>query len=192
LEQLLKHDLLRYLFPDSNEQMHRHPTALALVRAAMVSTDQRMAQDKPVTPAFILAALLWTEVQHRAQLLQERGDPPIPAMHHASQQAIADAARNIAIPRRFSQPMREIWEFQLRLQNRRGRKAAELVDHRRFRAAYDFLLLREQAGEETGDLGSWWTDFQQLPMDQRLQQAAQESGPQGGRRSRGRRSSKKA
>jgi poly(A) polymerase len=88
--------------------------------------------------------------------------------------------------------MREIWEFQLRLQNRRGRKAAELVDHRRFRAAYDFLLLREQAGEETGDLGSWWTDFQQLPMDQRLQQAALESGPQGGRRSRGRRSSKKA
>ena len=192
LEQLLKHDLLRYLFPDSNEQMHRHPTALALVRAAMVSTDQRIAQDKPVTPAFILAALLWPEVQHQAQLLQERGDPPIPAMHHASQQAIAEAARNIAIPRRFSQPMREIWEFQLRLQNRRGKKAAELVDHRRFRAAYDFLLLREQAGEETGDLGSWWTDFQQLPMDQRLQQAALESGPQGGRRSRGRRSSKKA
>ncbi len=192
LEQLLTHDLLRYLFPHSDEQMHRHPTALALVRAAMVSTDQRIAQDKPVTPAFILAALLWPEVQHQAQLLQERGDPPIPAMHSAAQQAIAEAAHNIAIPRRFSQPMREIWEFQLRLQNRRGRKAAELVDHRRFRAAYDFLLLREQAGEDTGDLGSWWTEFQQLPMEQRLQQAALEKGPQGGRRSRGRRASKQA
>jgi poly(A) polymerase len=116
----------------------------------------------------------------------------MPAMHHAAQEAIADAARHISIPRRFSQPMREIWEFQLRLQNRRGRKAAELVDHRRFRAAYDFLLLREQAGDVTGDLGQWWTEFQTLPMEQRLEQAALEKGPSGGRRSRGRRSSKKA
>lgn len=191
-EQLVKHKLLGYLFPDSAAHMKRDPAGLALVRAAMVSTDKRIAQGKPVTPAFILAALLWPVVEHRAQVLQERGDPPMPAMHHAAQEAIADAARHISIPRRFSQPMREIWEFQLRLQNRRGRKAAELVDHRRFRAAYDFLLLREQAGDVTGDLGQWWTEFQTLPMEQRLEQAALEKGPSGGRRSRGRRSSKKA
>jgi poly(A) polymerase len=111
-------------------------------------------------------------------------------MHSAGQQAISEASHTISIPKRFSQPMREIWEFQLRLQNRRGRKAAELVDHRRFRAAYDFLLLREQAGEETGDLGKWWTDFQLLPMEQRLEQAATETAPRGRRRSRGKRSSK--
>ena len=83
--------------------------------------------------------------------------------------------------------MREIWEFQLRLQQRRGRKAAELVDHRRFRAAYDFLLLREQAGEETDGLGAWWTEFQQLDMNQRLQQIAADKSERSGRRPRKRR-----
>jgi poly(A) polymerase len=108
-------------------------------------------------------------------------------MNNAAHEAISEAVRNISIPKRFSQPMREIWEFQLRLENRRGRKAAELVEHRRFRAAYDFLLLREQAGENTGNLGSWWTEFQKLPMEQRILQAEQDKSPRSGRRSRGRR-----
>jgi poly(A) polymerase len=187
---LLKHKLILYLFPDTYAEMLRHPTALALVRAAMVSTDLRIAQDKPVTPAFILAALLWPVVQREWLRIQSHGEPPLVAMHNAAQEAISEAARNISIPKRLSQPMREIWEFQLRLENRRGRKAAELVDHRRFRAAYDFLLLREQAGEDTGNLGSWWTEFQELPMEQRLEQAAQDKTPRGGRRSRNRRASK--
>ena len=90
---------------------------------------------------------------------KDEGDAPMVAMHSAGQRAISDAAQHISIPRRFSQPMREIWEFQLRLQRRTGRKAAELVEHRRFRAAYDFLLLREQAGEDTGDLGPGGQNF---------------------------------
>ena len=98
------------------------------------------------------------------------------AMHSAAQMVISAAAQHISIPRRFSQPMREIWEFQLRLQRRTGRKAAELIEHRRFRAAYDFLLLREQAGEETGDLGNWWTEVQELPMEQRLEKMASPKG----------------
>ena len=76
--------------------------------------------------------------------------------------------------------MREIWEYQLRLQNRRGRKAAELVEQRRFRAAYDFLLLREEAGVETEQLGAWWTEFQELSMEERLKKAG--SGGGGGRK----------
>ena len=191
-DQLMAHDLLRYLFPETAEVLRRDPTALALVRAAMVSTDQRIAQDKPVTPAFILAALLWPVAARKALQLQERGDPPIPAMHSAGQQAISEAAHHMSIPKRFSQPMREIWEFQSRLQQPRGRKAAELVEHRRFRAAYDFLLLREQAGEDTGDMGKWWTEFQQLPMEQRLQEATPDKAPGGGRRSRGRRARSRA
>ena len=179
LEQLLRHDLLQYLFPATDAHLHRDAHALALVRAAMANTDQRIAQDKPVTPAFILAALLWPEVKHEAQHLEQRGDPPMIAMHSAAQLTIAEACRHLSIPRRFSQPMREIWEFQLRLERRHGKKAAELVEHRRFRAAYDFLLLREQAGEETGGLGPFWTDFQQLPLEQRLQQAASGKGSGG-------------
>ncbi len=187
LELLLKFHLLQYLFPATAECLQRDTHALALVRAAMKNTDQRIAQDKPVTPAFILAALLWPEASRQAHHRQHRGDAAMPAMHHAAQQTIGDASRHISIPRRFSQPMREIWEFQLRLQHRRGRKAAELVDHRRFRAAYDFLLLREQAGEETDSLGSWWTDFQQLPMAERLAQVAAQEGRRPGSRPRKRR-----
>ncbi len=169
LEKLLECDLLKYLFPETNTCVQQDKTALALVQAAMGNTDQRIAQDKPVTPAFILAALLWPIVSRQFTRLESTGEAPMVAMHTAADKAIANAMRHLSIPRRFSQPMREIWEFQLRLQRRTGRKAAELVEHRRFRAAYDFLLLREQAGEDTGELGSWWTDIQELSPELRLE-----------------------
>ena len=187
LDKLIEYNLLQYLFPDTSACLHRDAAALPLLQAAMGNTDQRIAQGKPVTPAFILAALLWPVASKLAAHKQNHGDPAMVAMHSAAQQTIGDAAKHISIPRRFSQPMREIWEFQLRLQRRQGRKAAELVDHRRFRAAYDFLLLREQAGEDIGDLGDWWTQFQELPLEQRLEQVASGKGNQGGRRTRTRR-----
>ena len=171
LEKLMEYDLLRSLFPDTAEQIADTPEGLALIQAAMVNTDKRIAQGKPVTPAFILAALLWPVVSALSRKFQDRGDAPMVAMHQAGQQTASQAVQCVAIPKRFSQPMREIWEFQLRLERKQGRRAAELVDHRRFRAAYDFLLLREQAGEKSGDLGAWWTHFQTLPFDERLAQA---------------------
>ncbi len=174
LEQLLRHDLLQYLFPESDAILQRDETALALARAAMANTDLRIAQDKPVTPAFILAALLWPVVRQMARHQEAHGEAPLQAINSAAQLAIGDAVHHVAIPRRFSQPMREIWEFQLRLEKRHGKRAAELVTHRRFRAAYDFLLLREQAGEDTGGLGQFWTEFQELPINQRLEQAGDE------------------
>jgi len=169
LDKLLEFDLLRYLFPDTSAIVTRDATALALVRAAMENTDARLAEDKPVTPAFILAALLWPVVHERFRAAETAGDPPMVAMYNAGQDVSSNAVRHISIPRRFSQPMREIWEFQLRLQRKSGRKAAELVEHRRFRAAYDFLLLREQAGEDTGQLGDFWTGLQQLSPAERLE-----------------------
>ncbi|NQX89851.1 MAG: polynucleotide adenylyltransferase PcnB [Halioglobus sp.] len=178
-EQLLTFDLLRYLFPDTSAAL-REENALTLIRAAMENTDARIGNNKPVTPAFILAALLWP-VAHQAFLRYgDRGDSPMVAMHAASMDTLAEANRHVSIPRRFAQPIREIWEFQLRLQRKSGRKAAELVDHRRFRAAYDFLLLREQAGEKTDGLGAFWTEVQTLSPQQRL--ASMSAGKGGGRR----------
>ncbi|MEZ5572304.1 MAG: polynucleotide adenylyltransferase PcnB [Halioglobus sp.] len=171
LEKLLEYDLLRYLFPDTSAYLMHDKHSLALVRAAMQNTDERIAQDKAVTPAFLLAALLWPVVNERYLLLESNGEAPMVAMHNAAQSAVIDAVQHISIPRRFSQPMREIWEFQLRLQHRTGRKAAELIEHRRFRAAYDFLLLREQAGEDTQGLGQWWTEIQELSPQERLDKA---------------------
>lgn len=172
LEQLLQYDLLRYMFPDTCACVRQDEKALTLIEAAMRNTDQRIAEDKPVTPAFILAALLWPVVSKQSSALESKGESPMVAINIAAQSAISEAVNHISIPRRFSQPMREIWEFQLRLQRRSGRKAAELIEHRRFRAGYDFLLLREQAGEHTGDLGKWWTDMQALPPEQRLTNVA--------------------
>jgi poly(A) polymerase len=175
LDKLLEYGLFESLFPDSGGCLGDDPLALPLLRAAMRNTDARIQQGKPVTPAFILAAILWPEVSRLGKALRDRGDAPMVAMHSAGQQAVSSAVQTVSIPKRFSQPMREIWEFQLRLERRQGRKAAELVDHRRFRAAYDFLLLREQAGETTGDLGEWWTEFQTLPLEQRLKEAGSQS-----------------
>ena len=172
LDNLLEYDLLRYLFPGTSKCIQQDDKALTLVQAAMGNTDERIAEGKHVTPAFILAALLWPIVSKQFEVLESSGEAPMVAMHSAAHSAITEAVKHISIPRRFSQPMREIWEFQLRLQRRTGRKAVELIEHRRFRAAYDFLLLREQAGEDTGELGSWWTEIQELPPEQRLEKAA--------------------
>jgi poly(A) polymerase len=167
---------------------------MALVQAAMRSTDERIQADKPVTPAFLLAALLWPVTDRLAEQLRERGDPPMTAMHNAAQQVIASALQTLSIPRRFSMPMREIWEFQLRLQRGNSRKARELLQNRRFRAAYDFLLLREQAGEETGDVAAFWTELQTLPENQNLpmiDSGSEEAGDGPGGRPRRRRPRKR-
>lgn len=177
LEKLLEFDLLRFMFPDTSDCVRQDANALTLVQAAMSNTDSRIADGKAVTPAFILAALLWPVVSKHSRQLEKNGESPMVALHNAAQSAISDAVSHISIPRRFSQPMREIWEFQLRLQRRSGRKAAELIEHRRFRAGYDFLLLREQAGEDTGDLGKWWTDMQALAPEQRVANTANSGEP---------------
>ncbi|MFT7288404.1 MAG: poly(A) polymerase [Halieaceae bacterium] len=152
--------VLEHLFPDAARLADSEPFAAALLDAAMGNTDQRLRDDKPVTPAFILAALLWPEVCERTEELEREGENPIPAMHSAGQEVVARACTRVAIPRRFSMPMREIWEMQSRLHRTQARRAVELMSKRRFRAAYDFLLLREQAGEDCGGLGQIWTDLQ--------------------------------
>lgn len=131
-----------------------------LIGQAMRNTDERINNNKRVTPAFIYAALLWPALVEQQKQLIANGDSPLAALHKASGNAIHQQIIRTAIPRRFTTMMKEIWELQPRLSKRNGQQAARLVDHPRFRAAYDFLLLREQAGEETEGLGEWWTFYQ--------------------------------
>ncbi|MEP0200613.1 MAG: polynucleotide adenylyltransferase PcnB [Halioglobus sp.] len=187
LELLLEFDLLKYLVPASDKKIRRDTQARRLVQAAMRNTDTRIHDGKPVTPAFILAALLWPAVRVQAEQHRGRGEPGQVAINNAGQAVMSEAVQSLSIPKRFSIPMREIWEFQSRLERTKGRRAAELVDHRRFRAAYDFLLLREEAGEDTGELGDFWTDFQTLSLEKRLSQAGVGESGQRKRRSRTRR-----
>ena len=171
-EQLLRFNLFAQLFPESADAINAgQPRAETLIRQALVNTDERISQGKPVTPAFIFAALLWPAVERRHTQLMKEGIPEVPALHQASHEIASRQQQHTAIPKRFGIPMREIWDLQLRLPKRGGQRALNLLENRRFRAAYDFLLLREQSGEETNGLGDWWTDFQNKNPDQREQMA---------------------
>lgn len=163
-----RYGLFTPLFPASGRILESGDTfSEQLLIQALRNTDQRIAQGKPVTPAFIYAALLWPAVCHLTKINQANGMPLLAAAHHAAQQAISEQQQLTAIPKRFSMPMREIWDLQERLPRRSIRQTANLLEHPRFRASYDFLLLREQAGENTGGLGSWWTEFQTADDDKR-------------------------
>lgn len=93
--------------------------------------------------------------------------PPIQALQEAAHLVITEQCRRTAIPKRFTLPAREIWDLQERLPRRQGKRADLLLEHPRFRAGYDFLLLREEAGEQTGGLGDWWTDYQEASDSER-------------------------
>jgi poly(A) polymerase len=165
---LLEFDLFEALFPASDAALKRDPEPTdRLIRLALASTDQRIAQGKSVTPAFLFAALLWPALPARVTQLRERGLPPIPAMHEAAHQLISEQCQRIAIPKRFTMPIREIWDMQERLPRRQGKRADLLLGNPRFRAGYDFLILREDAGEELGGLGDWWTDYQECTDSER-------------------------
>ena len=160
-EMLVDLHLFDPLFPASAQALEAQPTYThTLISQALANTDLRIKQGKPVTPAFLFAALLWPALPARVLRLQAQGMPPIPAMNEAAHQLIAEQCQRIAVPKRFTLPIREIWDMQERLPRRSGKRADLLLDNPRFRAGYDFLLLRESAGEQTDDLGQWWTDYQ--------------------------------
>lgn len=167
-EMLVDLQLFDPLFPESAHALEHNPTYThSLISQALVNTDLRVHQGKPVTPAFLFAALLWPALPPMALRLQERGMPPIPAMQEAAHLLISEQCQRVAIPKRFTIPIREIWDMQERLPRRSGKRADQLLDHPRFRAAYDFLLLRESAGEQTGGLGHWWTEYQEVNDSER-------------------------
>ncbi|MBO6558384.1 MAG: polynucleotide adenylyltransferase PcnB [Pseudomonadales bacterium] len=173
-DHLMELDLYGWLFPDSRRSMEGNATS-KLVKLALESTDRRIADDMPVTPAFIYAAMFWYPFVEEKERLQEAGATQVEASHEAANNIISKQQLFTSVPRRFTGPMRDIWFLQFRLPNRFGQKPDILIQHKRFRAAYDFLLLRELAGEKTGDLGAWWTEYQEAD-DERRSAMKQSSG----------------
>ncbi|MBU2886104.1 polynucleotide adenylyltransferase PcnB [Gilvimarinus agarilyticus] len=156
---LREYGLYDQLFPDSGALIAAgDEKALAMAELCMSNTDKRIRAGKSITPAFIFAALLWPSQQ--ALMAQNRGMPKGQAFAQAASDAVGHQLARISIPKRFLIPMREIWDLQHRLTLRGGGRAFKMLDHPRFRAAYDFLLLREDAGEDMDGLGNWWTQFQ--------------------------------
>ncbi|MCG6873247.1 MAG: polynucleotide adenylyltransferase PcnB [Gammaproteobacteria bacterium] len=190
--ELLRHyGLFSPLFPAAAEMLAEQDddNLRMLLPGALASTDARVQAGKPVTPAFLFAAALWEPVRRAAKRREEHGMAPIQALQDAGQQIITEQQQFIAVPRRFSIPVREIWDLQPRLEQRHPRRVLPLLEHRRFRAAYDFLVLRSEIGEVDPSLARWWTEIQEDNQEQRVARATElpAGGGGGGGRRRGRR-----
>ncbi len=165
-KQLREYGLFATLFPQTEEMLNQGNEYIhKLLTNAFKNTDKRLAEDKPVTPAFLLAALLWVPVRNLANDHESNGLSEMDAIHLASDAVISHQIRSTSMPRRLTHMARDIWALQTRLKNRRGKRPLKLLTHQRFRAAYDFLLLREEAGEDVQELAEWWTEFQQEHME---------------------------
>ena len=163
--------LRRALFPCT-------PPDDPLIRLAMANTDNRIAEDKPVTPGFLLAVLLWQDYLARSAALMEN-HKPAEARAGAAAAALGAQQQILSIPRRFSQFVRDVWTLQDRLERRQPRAVLRAFEHARFRAGYDFLSLRAEAGEPLQELADWWTRFQVCDRGERddmLQALQAESG----------------
>lgn len=162
LLELNRYHLLEHLIPGAERALvHGTEQQTKLLYCAAANTDARIAQRKRVTPAFIYAALLWPALTEKQEALREHSpNNEQERLFRAAELVVSEQLQKTAIPRRFLTPMRDIWSLQLRLIRRDPKRAQSLVEHPRFRAAYDFLLLREQSGENLQNLGQWWTQFQ--------------------------------
>ena len=136
------------------------PLGERFVMLALENTDKRINEGKTVSPGFLFASLLWHEVLAAWTAAQARGMHTMPALFHAMDQVLQVQAEKLAIPRRYGADMKDIWALQARFLNRAGRRPWQLLDHPRFRAGFDFLLLRCASREIDAELGAWWEKFQ--------------------------------
>jgi poly(A) polymerase len=167
---LQQYGLFEHLFPMSAAAFSLPPYAYAqeMVERGLANTDERIAADKPVTPTFLFAVLLWSAVLRELNEQSAGPTPDLAQLVQACDTVLRAQQSRVAIPRRFAVPMRELLMLQPRFNRRSGIKSLTLLQHPRFRAAYDFLLLRAQVGVADPELAQWWTDIQLLPHDDRV------------------------
>ena len=163
-EALRHHHLFEHLFPMTENTLAQQQGGFpaTLVGRALANTDARLAAGKSVTPAFLLAALLWDAVEDERQHLEANGVPSIDALAMAADNCISQQVARLAIPRRFTQITRDIWALQPRLAQRSPKRVRRLLENPRFRAAYDFFKLRGEAGDADAASVDWWTQFQEV------------------------------
>ena len=180
-EQGLHHGLLPMI-----DVILEQPGGQRFIEVALATTDARVREDKGVSPAFLFATLLWHEVLAHWKSAKEKGAKPLPALFDAMDIVLDNQAKQIAIPRRFEATIKEIWALQPRFDQRSGSRPFRLLEHPRFRAAYDFLVLRAEAGEAPRELADWWTQFQAGDQPAREAMLRSDEAPKKRRRSRSR------
>lgn len=158
LQQLRSQGLHHGLLPLLDVVLEQ-PMGEKFVTLALANTDQRIRQGKPVSPGFLFASLLWHQVLEKWKAYEAAGEYPIPALHLAADDVLNTQTEKLALQRKIASDMRDIWAMQPRFERRNGKSPYKLLEHLRFRAGYDFLILRCESGELPEDLGQWWTDF---------------------------------
>ncbi|MEW6705130.1 MAG: polynucleotide adenylyltransferase PcnB [Pseudomonadota bacterium] len=162
LEELRKHGLHRGVFPIIDvvlDEAHRHDGREKFVQLAMADTDRRVEEGRSVAPSFLLACMLWHDVLDRWNKLKAGGEPPFPALQQAIDAVFDARIGDISGRGKLAADMREIWMMQPRFDRRSGSGPFTLVEQPRFRAGFDFLRLRADAGEIEPELADWWEDF---------------------------------
>ncbi|MEI7038240.1 polynucleotide adenylyltransferase PcnB [Fulvimonas yonginensis] len=158
--------LLKFMFPATARALRRGDQALrSLIEQGLANTDARIAEGKSVTPAFLFAVLLWGEVRDLAHAWMAKGVDGNEAWARAAAHVVGEQCQRVAIPRRFTLTMEEIWSLQPRFEQIQRKRVFRLMAHPRFRAAFDFLLLRGAESPALRELGQWWAHAQQLPQE---------------------------
>ncbi len=161
-EQGLHHGLLPLL-----DVVLEQPLGIKFVTLALASTDERINAGKTVSPSFLFASLLWHQVLEKWTAYKAAGEASIPALHLAADDVLDSQSEKLALQRKIGADMRDIWSLQPRFERRIGKTPYKLLEHLRFRAGYDFLLLRCASGEIDAELGEWWTAFYEADAEQR-------------------------
>jgi len=158
------------------------PMGEKFVMLALKNTDQRISEEKSVSPAFLFAALLWHEVVASWKTRQDANERPVSALHEAIDEVLERQRAQLAIPHRYDTIMKEMWLLQPRFEQRGGQRPLRLLSQPRFRAAYDFLLLRCASGEADSQLGLWWDEFQDASDERRAEMLQPDEAPKKRRR----------
>jgi poly(A) polymerase len=158
------------------------PLGERFVTLALAQTDERVLTDRPVSPAFLFAALLWHEVLAAWKARQARGQRAIPALEEAMDEVLDVQCEKLAITRKLTATMREIWAMQPRFEQRSGQRAHRLLEAPRFRMAYDFLALRAASGEVEAEMEAWWRAFQAADAETRRAMLMPDAGAKKRRR----------
>lgn len=161
-EMLRHYGLFAHLYPAAETSLSSEEQGFPklFIAKALENTDQRIAEGKSIAPFFLISAFLWDAVKNQTKINLDAGMSASVALHQAANQVIAKQVKHTAFPRYMGTAMRDVWSLQTRFNNRNGTRAYRLLAHPKFRAAYDFMLLRIQAGEAHPELASWWADFQ--------------------------------
>jgi poly(A) polymerase len=169
-ERLSEVGLFALLYPSTRRvQTSELDSHNKFVLKALRNTDHRILNGKSVNPAFLISVFLWYPMKTVYSAEVRRGNNQKDALRLASEKILREQAKILSIPRRFTQSIRDIWELQARFSNRSPRRASRLLEVPKFRAAYDFLLLRSGADRASLKLADWWTRFQSADFSERKQ-----------------------